>query len=193
MGVTAEGYAAQLQALLPPGRAWSRERDSVLSALLSGFSEELARIDQRGEDLLVERDPRSATELITDWERVLGLPDECSALSATLTARRQAAHYKMTGVAGLDAASIIQAAADLGYTITTDELDMARADAIVGLDTANGRWRFVWWVNVDARVEYFSTLSRVDERLAVYPPLTELVCRIRAISPAHTHAVFVLP
>lgn len=160
---------------------------------MRGLAEEFARLDRRGEDLIAETDPRSTTELLPEWERVLGLPDECSILSATLPARRQSAHYKLTGVGGLDAASIIRAAAVLGYTITIDELDMARADAIAGLDTTNGRWRFVWWVNVDARVEYFSTLSRVDERLATYPPLTELVCRVRAISPAHTHAVFVLP
>ena len=193
MAVTADAYAAQLEALLPPGRAWSRERGSHLRALLGGMAEEYARIDRRGEDLLGEADPRSALELLPDWERLLGIPDECSVLGATLTIRRQVAHYKLTGVAGLDKASIVEAAATLGYTITIDELDMARADAISGVDTTNGRWRFVWWVNVDARVDYFRTTSRVDKRLAEYPNLTELVCRIRAIAPAHTHAIFVLP
>ena len=193
MAVTAESYAAQLEALLPPGRAWSRRRGSHLRGLLGGVAEEYARIDRRSEDLLRETDPRSALELLPDWERLLGIPDECSALGATLTIRRRVAHYKLTGVSGLDKASIIATAAALGYTITIDELDMARADAIAGLDTTNGRWRFVWWVNVDVRVDYFRATSRVDERLAEYPPLTDLTCRIRVIAPAHTHAVFLLP
>ena len=193
MAVGVEGYAAQLAALLPRGRAWSRDRESVLSTLINGLATEFARVDGRAEELLVERDPRTATELLPEWERQLGLPDECSVLSATLTARRQAAHYKLTGVSGLDKASIVRAAADLGYTITVDDLNQPRADAIAGLDTTNGRWRFVWWINVSARVEYFSTLSRVNERLATYPPLTALACRIRAISPSHTHVVFAFP
>lgn len=191
--MSVEGYAAHLKALLPRGRVWARERGSVMSALISGLAEEFARIDRRSEELRRESDPRSATDLLPEWEKMLGLPDECSALSATLTARRQTAHAKMIGVGGLDRASIVAAVAALGYVITIDELDQTRADAVAGLDTTNGKWRFVWWVNADTRVERFSTLSRVDERLAVYPSLNELVCRIRAISPAHTHAEFVLP
>ena len=191
MAVTAQGYVGQLLALLPHGRAWPREPGTALRALLDGLAEEYARIDRRGEELLTETDPRSATELLPDWERLLGLPDECSAIGATLRARRRAAHHKLTGVAGLDEAAIVQAAAELGYTITITQLNQAMADAVQGIDTTGGRWRFVWWVNFDAPVEYFNTLSGVDEPLATYGRSAELECRIRAIAPAHTYPVFV--
>lgn len=186
MGVSAEGYTAQLQALMPLGRAWPRDADSALRALLEGLAQEFARLDARAEELLRELDPRGSVELLPDWERLLGLPDECSGIAATLADRRRDAHAKLTGVAGLDKASIIAAAAALGYTITIDELDQVRADAIPGLDTTGGKWRFVWWVNVPGVVRYWTVLSGVNEPLATYGATAALSCRIRAISPAHT-------
>ena len=37
-----DAYLAQLQALLPPGRAWPREPDAVLTKLLHAFADALA-------------------------------------------------------------------------------------------------------------------------------------------------------
>ena len=188
--MTVESYAEQLLSLLPRGRAWSREPGSGIANLVTGLAAEYARIDGRGEALLIESDPRSATELLPEWERLLGLPDECTVPSATLAARRRAAHFKLTGVSGLDVAAIEAAAEALGYTVTIDELDEVRAQGVSGIDVSGGRWRFVWWITVDAPVEYFNTLSGVDEPLATYGA-GDLVCRIRQISPAHTYPVFV--
>jgi uncharacterized protein YmfQ (DUF2313 family) len=68
----AAAYASMLGALLPPGRLW-RLFESLLSALLLGSADELARVDARGGDLLNEADPTTAVELLPEYERELEL------------------------------------------------------------------------------------------------------------------------
>ena len=75
--------------------------------------------------------------------------------------------------------------------ITVEELDQVRADAIVGLDTSGGKWRFVWWIGIpmSADLRYLRMTSRVNERFATYTRNTELECRLENAAPAHTHLV----
>ncbi|MCA3413836.1 MAG: DUF2313 domain-containing protein [Roseomonas sp.] len=70
-------YLSQLLALLPPGDALAREPGSVLERLLTVPAAELAQVDGRVEALLAESDPARTAEMLADWERALGLPDEC--------------------------------------------------------------------------------------------------------------------
>ena len=78
-----------------------------------------------------------------------------------------------------------------GATITVEELDQARADAIVNLDTADGKWRFVWWIGIplSADLRYLRMTSRVNERFATFERNTELECRLENAAPAHTELV----
>lgn len=86
MGLGAEAYARMMAALLPPGRLW-RLVDGVLSKLLLACADELARLDARVDDLLDEADPRTASELIPEYERELGLePTAGGDVAATLDA-----------------------------------------------------------------------------------------------------------
>lgn len=61
-------------ALLPPGRLW-RMVGGNLSALFLGCADELARLDARVDDLLNEADPSTATELLPEFEKELGLEE----------------------------------------------------------------------------------------------------------------------
>ena len=72
MGVSNDDYVQLLGALLPPGPAWS-----VDDVAISGAAPSLLRAHQRGDELMLEIDPRTTTELIDRWERCCGLPDEC--------------------------------------------------------------------------------------------------------------------
>ena len=72
-------YLSQLLALQPPGAALPREPESVWVRLLAALADGFERVDARSDDLVRESDPRSCIELITDWERVCGLPGECAA------------------------------------------------------------------------------------------------------------------
>ena len=45
----------------------------------------------------------------------------------------------------------------------------------------------MWWINIPgAEVRYWDVLSGVNEPLLDYGDTATLLCRVRAISPAHT-------
>lgn len=71
MSLTAAAYARMLKLLLPPGKLWQLEPGSLLSCVMLSAGDELVRVSGRGEDLIEESDPRTADELLPDFERVL--------------------------------------------------------------------------------------------------------------------------
>ena len=64
---SAEAYARIQKALLPPGRLW-KLIDSVTEAILLASGDELARVSVRAQDIVIESDGRTATELLTHLE-----------------------------------------------------------------------------------------------------------------------------
>ena len=120
MGYSQTDYLQLLLNLLPRGKAWSRDPSTIQYKLMEAFSYELARIDLRMAELLVERDPRYTEELITDHEDDLGLPDECTSLATALADRRVNAHAKYVAEGGLNEQIYMDFADDLGLSITID-------------------------------------------------------------------------
>ena len=192
--IAPEGYLGHLQALLPRGAAWPRERTATLTSLLEVLAEELARTDGSASALLVEILPATTLDLLPDWERVVALPDACSQTEAsTPSVRRGLVLSRLASRPLMNPRVYEQIALSLGYdSATVVEHDERAAGAIVGLDVTGGRWRYVWWLRVtgDAGRTLLNTLSSVDEPLASTPTDDELECRVRAAMPAHTHAVF---
>ncbi len=97
---TAQQYRAQLRALLPAGPAWEPERVPELALVLTGLSQELARIEARAFALLNEMDAGGVNELVPDWERVMGLPDPCIGLEPVFEDRRLAVCQRLTADGG---------------------------------------------------------------------------------------------
>src|SRR5580765_5218430 len=88
---TGEEYADALQSLLPLGQAWPRDDDSTLMKVVRGLTGIWGDIEIRASKLLeMESDPRSAIELLPDWERNFGLPDPCYAEPQTIGQRQLA-------------------------------------------------------------------------------------------------------
>ena len=94
-----------------------------LGLLLSCFASELARIESDAWDVLNGTDPGVTTNsYLIDWERNLGLPDDCAGVSPTLEERQINAHSKLYGgYVTTTLQAYIDYAASLGYTITIDE------------------------------------------------------------------------
>lgn len=113
--MTAEEYRWQLQALLPPGSAWTREPGAVLTKVLHALADELGRVDMRASDLLTESDPRSTFELLGDWERTFRLPATCVPAGQTTTERRNALASKVAAMGGQSRAYFMKLAHAIGY------------------------------------------------------------------------------
>lgn len=93
---------------------------NILRRLLSCFALEFERLESAAWNVLNQTDPGVADEFLTDWERVLGLPEECYAnVSTTVAERQQAAHAKLfsTGVVTTES-YFVELAATLGFTVT---------------------------------------------------------------------------
>ena len=111
-------YLQLLQSLLPKGRFWTRFLNARLTQYLHAQADELARLDNRAQDICIERSTLSTTELITDHETELGLPDECSPDEVlTLIERRLSANAKLTATGGQNPQYFIDIANKYGYEV----------------------------------------------------------------------------
>lgn len=86
----AAAYQRMLTALLPPGKLWRLVGGSLLSSLFLACANELERIDGRAGALIQEADPRTALELLPEYERELDLEE------AATVAERQARIVALT-------------------------------------------------------------------------------------------------
>jgi uncharacterized protein YmfQ (DUF2313 family) len=182
---TQADYEAHLLALRPPGPAWAPEDDHLGAA-----AEECARVHNRAVALVDEADPRTTTELLTDWERVAGLPDACTGPLPTLAQRRAALVARLTSIGGQSRAYFIALAASLGYTVTITEYRPYHVNSHVNDPLNSELWTFVWQVNAALNtVRRFTVNAGVNEPLAAWG--NELLeCVIRRLAPAHTKVLF---
>jgi uncharacterized protein YmfQ (DUF2313 family) len=188
--MTSDQYLDQLQALLPPGAAWTREKDATLTRFLQGFADELARVDLRGDQLIDEADPRTTLELLADWERVAGLPDPCVGPGLTTSQRRNALVQKIISVGGQSRAFFIAVALALGFAITIDEFLEHSVDDDVEHQLFGSDWAFTWQVNSALNtVGELTVDDTADDPLAWWSNLP-LECVLGRLKPAHTFVIF---
>lgn len=186
---TAADYHQQLVALLPPGPAWEAEYQPELHALLKAFAAELARVDARGLQLQNESFLDGFHELLPDWERVLGLPDECLGATGTVAERKTMVRLRLTELGEQTPAYYVQLAARLGYrNARVQELRASRTGR-TRCGQYLGSWdaQFMWVLHAGERLAGGSRagLTVCGEHLGSNPS-NALVCVIRRAAPAHT-------
>lgn len=192
MGLSAAQYLVQLQALLPQGAAWPRDPGAVVTMALDGLSQELARVDQRFDQLVEEANPRTTSELLLDWERVAGLPDECAVDVAKTTEQRRAALLqRLTSRGGQSRAYFIAVAALLGFPITITEFDLHTCEHTCDVPIYGEDWMYAWQINVlqADTVSYQTCMDTCETPLASWGN-AEFECVIGHLKPAHTLLIF---
>ncbi len=195
MGLSADDYLDQLQSFLPQGPAWPRGRDDELTHFLYAWAEEFARVDARIEDLVNEADPRTTSELLGDWERVVGLPDPCVTTEQSVDQRRAALVSKLTSMGGQSRQYFLDLAAALGYVGSyieeyrpfncTDDCN----DALYSESD-----RFVWTIFLPSTSGIFimNCESACNSPLQTWGDEV-IECRINRYKPAHTKVIFAYP
>lgn len=119
------GQANQMARHLPQGQVWARKFDTAsnLHKLLLGWSVEFYRLNLLLTNTLNnELDVDSTDALISEWEKMVGIPDECFTNTGTLEERRRNAKLKFTDYGGIqNKEDFIGLAAAFGFTalITT--------------------------------------------------------------------------
>lgn len=193
MALTAIDYRHQLQALLPPGPAWSKEDGDPLTRLLDALSAEIARVDGQAWRLVEEADPRSTAELFLEWERVAGLPDACALAfggEQTMAQRRTALIGRLTTQGGATPAYFIGLAAAIGYAVTITEFRAHTVSDDTETTIIGEAWNFAWQVNAALNtVTELTVDGTADDTLAAWGNAL-LECVLSRLKPAHTVAMF---
>lgn len=187
---SAADYLSALQALLPRGRAWPRQPDAILTALLSGFARSFNRSNASANDLLVQSFPATADEMLPDWEATLGLPAAYGVAPSTLGGRQAAVVAALTDTGGQSAAYFVALAATLGFSISIDyPFAPYRVTRPVNAPIASDEWAHVWRVNASAAIAstYTPAVDIVQATANFGNPLLEYVLAL--YKPAQTIAI----
>ena len=190
-------YLRQLLSLLPRGGAWSREPGTINYELMHGISDELARVDNRSQDLLIERDTQYTDELIEEHEADLDLPEGCVVDGIpfdpvlSLSERRLATNAKLIASGQQSKEYFIDFAEAYGFSSSIDEFDPAFCGLFVAGDSCGDVENLFYWrfnVNYTGDIIYFITgESAAGESLQKVTDLLELIfCYAEAYKPAHT-------
>lgn len=192
MGVTRDAaqYAAQLRALLPPGPAWDAELAPEIAAILGGVSQELARLDARAGQIQDEMNAGTVSELVPDWERVMGLPDPCLGPGVVFSDRRLSVRRRLLAVGEQTPAYFVELAATQGYKAA--QVSERRAPRFGRSRFGRGRFgtwaaQFMWALDTGPRQAFGRRfgVSYWGERFGANPGAA-LNCLIERHAPAHT-------
>jgi uncharacterized protein YmfQ (DUF2313 family) len=185
-----DGWAGILQAMLPPGR-WRLDAGGNLSGVLRAIATGFASLHGRILALLDrEADPAQTLELLPEWEREFGLPDECAPSNPTLAQRRAALSARIADQGGQDIAHMVAVAASLGFAITITRYQPLRAGFSAGSAAYGPTWAYAWLVHAEAQtVRRWTAGSLAGEALSVWGN-SELECRLNRIKPAHSILLF---
>lgn len=190
---TTDDYRQALQALIPTGRAWPRDPDTVQAAVLRSLAASFQRSDNDALGILSGAFPQTATIMLPEWEKALGLPDDCSIGEVDTIAKRQNAIVsKFISTGGQSKSYFIGIAKALGYNITIKEYRQARSGLSVCGDGLNGDdWPFVWLVEgEETNISYARVgLSYCGDPLRSWGN-RQLECRLSALSPSYTLVKF---
>lgn len=181
-------YRAMFQALAPTGLVWPKDEDSEQTKLFHGLAEEWARVDSRLDDLIAESLPTETLEMLSDWERVAGLPGDCSYDSETVAARRAALVSKLTRRGGQHKAYYISIAEDLGFeNCTITEFAPMTCEDSCGDALLDEDWVFVWRMNVPGEFPIYTMTCEDDcESPLRWWGTDKLFCFLDPLKPAHT-------
>lgn len=190
-----DDYVGQFMALLPRGPAWDTVDVGTFGNLVYAIASEFERISDKMCELENETFPLNTTQLLTDWERVLGLPDACvDGVPQSSTERRAAVATKLATISEPTPQFFVQLASDFGYSVEVLENFQARVGRARVGDRINGpAHEFLWSVLIPGSYTQSRRAivgdTRVGDRIATWGD-GSLECLIRQYKPAHTTLSF---
>lgn len=187
-GQRADDYVQLLLQLLPDGPAWPKQAGSSSETIYGTSGRELAALHERVEHLIEEADPRTTSELLVDWERVVGLPDPCLDPPSSTAERRRRVVQRLTSQGGQSVAFFVGLLEAFGFPgATVTEFRPMRCNSKANAAINQGGWRFGWRVNLPsaAVVQVMTCTGRCTDPLASWGD-PGLECLIATHKPAHT-------
>jgi uncharacterized protein YmfQ (DUF2313 family) len=190
---SSKDFANALSGLLPPGRVWPRDPDSVLMQTVACLAPMYERGSAAATNLLVSAFPATATDLIPEWQETLGLPDPCAGPAATIAQQRQQIVARLTDSGGQSAPYFIQLALALGYTVTvTNDAPFRCGQSRAGAHVGTQDWFFAWAVHAPAftTIPFLAGQSTAGEPLVTFGNAV-LECELSSRAPAQSILKFI--
>lgn len=145
------------------------------------------------DQILLEADPRTTSLMLSDWERVYGLPESCilaAGITQSIAERRAALVAKVSMQGGQGDQFFIDLAAALGYQITITLLHAETTEDNTEYAVMDEQYKFVWQVNAPLNtVRNFTTEDDTEMALAVWSNVL-LECTIKRYQPADFFVLF---
>jgi len=185
----ADNYRDLILKLLPPGKAWTRDQDSWAFKFAAAMGVEPSRIDGRVKDMLREIDPRYSTELLSDFEREYGLPDECSVIGNSPEQRRQDLIARITAYGGQSFAYFTEVMANAGTPITISMKSPFRVGSRIQQRLRGPGYRYIWFVDVPAGTLVYAVAGEAvtDDPIVQIVDDSNVICFLEKNKPAHTY------
>lgn len=184
-----EDYTKALISLAPHGLAWNWNPDSTMHSVLKGLAWNYHISDIDSIQLLSGSFPKTATVMLTEWEKTLGLPDDCAIGEMDSLPKRQGAVVsRLISTGGQSKPFFIHLADELGYQITITEFRTLRAGiSACGDSLYTGDWLYTWRINAgDTEVIAAKAgISYCGDPLRSWGD-RYLKCKFNQISPPHT-------
>lgn len=187
-----EDYTSALMSLLPRGRAWPKEPDSDMYQSLSFIGQTFVRQNERAATLISDAFPAGTTELLPEWEAMLGLPDPCAGPAPTIQARRSQVVARFANDGGQSIGFLESFALNLGYVISiTNHAPFRCGQSRCGDHLGNEDWFFAFTVEsaLHQVTPFRAGSSAAGEPLASWEN-SSLECEIASVAPAHTVPIF---
>nr|WP_194299968.1 putative phage tail protein [Acetobacter musti] len=183
-------FKKALLSLLPRGRIWSREPDGLPAQLMEVWAPTYVRQSARAANLIVDAFPATTTELLTEWQETLGLPDPCAGDNPTLAQQRSQIVSRLTDTGGCSEPYFISLAAALGYTITITQFTRSRFGRTFGTTFGGDAWSYAWQVNMpEFTISHLTFGDQFGKAFASWGD-TVLQCEFERLKPAHTVLIF---
>ena len=188
-----EEQANKLAGYLPNDRLHLvKNRDgSKLRSILLGLAQQWLDFRETINEVYDEYDPRSTTNLISEWEEFVGIPDDCLGNTGTLEQRRLNILLKLAGINVTTEQQFINVAAVLGYTVTiTNGVDVATFPLTFPIILlGSGEAPFTIIVNLDASLA--PSGFPLTFPITLTDGLPELLqCFFEKLKPANTQLIF---
>lgn len=118
---TEEQHAFMLAKHLPSGRFWASAFDSIkdIGKLIQGLAISFHRLSVLIKQIETEMDINQTTDLVTEWEKSVSIPNDCFSINETIERRRLQIRELFSNYGGVQKAEdLVRVAAVFGIEIT---------------------------------------------------------------------------
>ncbi|CAI3945707.1 putative phage tail protein [Commensalibacter papalotli (ex Botero et al. 2024)] len=169
---TSKNFRDALLNLLPMGPIWSREEGGMIWVWATIIGKSYERNSDRAIDLLKVSFPATATELITEWENTVGLPDSCVGPVEDISVRQMLVVDRLVSSVESSIEFYIEYAKKyFGINIIIDQYSPFRFGTSFNKPFGYEEWSHTWRIRSDQELGF-------------------LHCIFSRIAPAHTWILF---